>query len=177
MKPRTLIAPEFLREILRCDPETGALIWRETPARPKEWNTKYAGKPAFTANHSSGYKWGTISNEQFLAHRVVWAIIYGEWPVEFIDHINGNRADNRPSNLRSVSQAENSKNAAKYKSNKSGFCGVYWSTHWQRWKASIVVDYRNIHVATSKCIAAAVIARHIAEIHNGFHANHGRNLL
>ena len=162
-----------LRKLLRYEPETGKLFWKRNSIRGKAWNSRYADRQAFTANHISGYKWGTVGNRQLLAHRVAWAIHMDEWPTQ-VDHINGNRQDNRLENLRAVDQLSNSRNAARKSNNKSGFCGVYWSNHWQRWKAHIGVNYRRLHVATSECIAAAVIARHLAEIEYGFHSNHGR---
>lgn len=171
---RKELSIELLKSLLRYEPHSGLLYWRKFPDRGKAWNTKYAGKLAFNADHATGYKWGTVCNDQFLAHRVAWAIHYGEWP-EVVDHVNGDRTDNRIENLRSVSQRQNAMNSSMSKNNTSGFCGVYWSSHWKRWKAVIGSNYHRKHIATSECIAVAVIARHLAEIEHGYHPNHGRS--
>lgn len=58
-----------------------------------------------------GYLILKIKGRQYKAHRVAWYLHYGEFPCGVIDHINGNKLDNRISNLRDVSQLENNRNA------------------------------------------------------------------
>lgn len=72
------------------------------------------------------------------AHRVAWRIVHGEWPASWIDHINGDRTDNRIENLRLATQAENMQNLRKPgKRNKSGFLGVSWDKVVGLWVAQI----------------------------------------
>ena len=61
----------------------------------------------------------------YLAHRVIWALVYGETPEDFvIDHINRISFHNHISNLRAVSVAQNSRNKNKSPNNSSGKTGV-----------------------------------------------------
>ena len=181
----TDMTPELLRRLLRYEPETGKLFWRErTPdmftdgkhsaARVcTRWNTKHAGAEAFTSDSGAGYKTGDIFVKSFRAHRVIWAMEDGEWPPEDIDHINGDPDDNRMINLRAVSHAENQKNCKMQDNNMSGVTGVYWHKARRRWNASINSDGKVIHLGRFNCITAAAVARKQAEIKYGYHKNHG----
>lgn len=102
---KPLPTPELLRKLLRYEPDTGKLYWRErTPdmfedgrmtARQKcrVWNGKFVGREALKSVTSFGYKFGEINGCRHRAHRVIWAISNGEWPTNQIDHINGDMAD------------------------------------------------------------------------------------
>ena len=111
------MTPAELKTLLSYDPETGELTWRVRGV-PRIDN-RLAGKPALIGT-SDGYRVGKIMTQNLKAHRVAWAIYYGEWPKAMLDHINGNRADNRIVNLRTVSPVQNSQNQRPHKSNTSG---------------------------------------------------------
>lgn len=87
----------------KYDPETGDIIYEYCFFKSK------IGKSA-TRNHQTGYKRVKLDGKDYGAHRVAWLLHYGEWPKQQIDHINGNRGDNRMCNLRDVSQTENQQN-------------------------------------------------------------------
>ena len=108
--PKDLPCPQSMRNALRYDPDTGKLYWRMRDDMPKQWNSRWHRKEAFTANHGNGYKSGRFNGKTLFAHRVIWAIVHDHWPDQDIDHINGIRSDNRLSNLRAVSRSENMKN-------------------------------------------------------------------
>lgn len=101
------MTPFELRQLVEYDPETGSLIWKQRDGNAR-LNSKLAGKPAF-AQLSDGYLTGRIKGKNYKAHRIAWAVAYGEWPQGQIDHINGDRSDNRLPNLRVVSNSENGK--------------------------------------------------------------------
>lgn len=101
------------------------------------WNTKYAGKEAFTAIGNHGYLTGSVNDKMYTAHRVIWAIVYGEWPEHQIDHVNAIRTDNRISNLREATQQENNRNLRISKANSSGFKGVSWHSKTGKWVSYI----------------------------------------
>lgn len=178
------VEPDLLRQVLRFEPETGKLFWLPRPAsffasacNPERicnsWNARYAGKEAFTASHNAGYKFGSVFDAVCLAHRIAWAVYYGEWP-DSIDHINGNRSDNRISNMRSVVAQDNSKNAAIRSDNTSGHIGVHWHTLAGKWAASIKGGGKMRHLGLFDDMAFAIAARKRAETKYGFHPNHGR---
>ncbi len=170
-----------LRELLDYDPETGKLVWRErrpemfeSHGSPKQWNDKFAGKEAFTARDSNGYLHGTLFRKSYRAHRIAWAIHYGAWPTGIIDHINGDPTDNRITNLRDVSQTENSRNSKLPKDNKSGRIGVHWVKKSRKWRAQITIKRRPMQLGDFEDLADAIAARELGEQRYGFHRNHGR---
>lgn len=176
-----------LRQILDICPENGALIWRQRPAElfakcaaADSWNRRFAGtradKPPTQRGHY-GYRFVLIFNRPYRAHRVIWAISTGRWPDGQIDHINGDRTDNRLANLRDVGDLENRRNTSVLPSNTSGVPGVRLRTDRAtvRWTARISDGARNLHLGTFDTFEEAVRARREAESRLGYHPNHGRS--
>jgi len=172
---------KLLREAVSYDPETGVLTWLERPAAhfkttraASTMNSTFAGKPAFIYVNNHGYKMGGIFNKKITAHRAAFALMTGRWPDEEIDHINGNRSDNRWENLREVTAFQNHQNQKKPKHNKSGFIGVSWNKASEKWVAYIGANGEFLHLGFFPCVTSAAIARRAAEVKFGFHENHGR---
>lgn len=180
------ISVELLRQLLRYEPETGKLYWRartesmfcdkkHTAAHnAAKWNARYSGKEAFTA-FLDGYKRGAVFTRHYRAHRIIWTMVHGNWPDDEIDHINGNRADNRISNLRSVGRVCNSQNAKRSSANTSGVTGVRWCKNRCKWEVQIMVNGRKVNLGRFVNKADAIAVRKSAERQHGFHANHGRS--
>lgn len=139
------------------------------------WNCRYAGKEAFTAIDGTGYRSGRIFNKTYHAHRIICVLQSGEWPEE-VDHINGDRSDNRWGNLRHVTKRENSKNKRISVLNTSGVTGVYWDKSKGKWFASIQVGGKTKFLGYHATIDLCTSARKSAELQFGFHANHGDHL-
>jgi hypothetical protein len=99
---------------------------------------------------------------------------FGVVPSHGIDHINGNRSDNRILNLRDVPQSLNLKNLRISEKNKSGHPGVYFSRRDNVWHAQIYERGKPIYLGHSKDFDAAVTLRKNAEADLGYHPNHGR---
>lgn len=174
MAKRPLPTPEELRQLLRYDPQTGELFWRPRPhlsARATMWCTRFTDKPAGWLK--DGYLNITLKGQKLRAHRVAWAIHYGEWPRYQIDHINGVRNDNRITNLRDVPAAINCQNQRMSRRNKSGYACVFKVLH--RWRAEVRHNgklYRLGSFDSPEKANEVVKAKH-AEL--GFTERHGRS--
>jgi len=182
---RELPPIKWLHECFELDADTGTLIWKSRPVHhfkttksQKIWATKYAGKEVGTIS-SDGYRVVKVTwngkRPHWYQHRIVWAMHYGQWPTKNIDHIDGDRANNVITNLREVTDQENSKNLRMSKNNTSGHIGVNWHKGRSKWQASITVSGKWIYLKTYANIEDAIAARQAAEIKYGFHENHGRN--
>jgi hypothetical protein len=157
------IPVELLEKLLRYEPETGHLFWKERPLSmfedcggryTAEWccktfNKKHAGKRAFTARGSTGYLTGGIFRRVYSAHRVAWALHHGSWvPEELeIDHINRDRADNRVVNLRLATKTQNGHNRTVV-NERSPYVGVIWFKPTGTWVARIQKDRVVYHLGT-----------------------------
>jgi len=123
---------------------------------------------------SDGYRMVRINKVIYKHSRLVWMFHYGSFPINNIDHINGDRDDDSLSNLRDVTQEENRKNCAMTSQNTSGIQGVSLYKRTGRWRAFIGNNKKRIHLGYFKTQSEAVQARREAEIKYGFHENHGR---
>lgn len=184
MSDRELPSPELLRQLLRYEPETGKLFWLPRTAsffepgkyncnrRCAAWNAKYAGKEALAAKHGNGYLSGAVFDQRVFSHRVIWAIQTGNWPVLQIDHIDGNRANNRWNNLRQASRSENMKNVRSHKGSTSKYLGVSWASRDRRWVARIRVNGKYVSLGSHRSeIDAAIAYDKAAAQHHGSFAN------
>ena len=178
MTTKDLPTPATLRKLLSYDPDTGLLTWRRRPPEMftgerygKAWNSRYAGRPAFVTATRDGYRCGRIFEKSYFAHRVAYAIHYGAWPRDQVDHISGVKTDNRIANLRDVSRTENLRNAAKQSNNTSGVCGVYWHKNSGKWRGLIRVNGKLQSLGYFEDFGDAVVARKAAEVKYGFHPN------
>jgi hypothetical protein len=161
---------KIVMERLSYDSRTGIFKWksRAAPHVPK-------GSKAGSLDKSSGYVRIIISGRKYRAHRLAWLIVYGSFPPEQIDHINGIKHDNRIINLRAVTNAENSRNKSLCISNKSGHTGICYNKKTNKWKAAIGSNYKNVYLGSFENKEDAIEARRIAEINYNYHPNHGRD--
>ena len=183
---KDLPSPELLRKLLRYEPETGKLFWRErTPDMFENgkqssahncvaWNNRSAGKEAFFSQHKHGYRYGRVSGRAYLAHRVIWAMHTNAWPVEHIDHIDGKKDNNVIENLREATRSENMWNQKAPTNNTSGYKGVYWQKTTQKWCARIKKNTKNHYLGLFDCPKEAhqAYCKAAKELH-GKYANTG----
>jgi len=181
---KPLPSQEDINALMSYDAGSGKLFWKERPEKffkegqrkknvCSRWNNMWAGKEAFTSTNISGYKQGTFLGSVYRAHRIIWKMQTGEEPV-FIDHIDGDRTNNRIENLRSVSAVDNSKNISIGTRNTSGVTGVSKTKSGKMWRAFISANEKQIHIGTFRSKSDAAIARKSAEVALGFHQNHGK---
>ncbi|MBD5703291.1 HNH endonuclease [Citrobacter freundii] len=140
------------------EPETGKFFTKDL----KERRTKvdHKGYLKFSAN---GY--GMV-----LAHRAAWAIYYGQLPHQHIDHIDGDKQNNRITNLRLCTHNQNQHNQGIRKTNKSGFKGVSFTKALNKWQAQICCNSKVKHLGFYECKVEAAHAYDIAamEFHGEF---------
>jgi hypothetical protein len=175
----------LLLSLLRYDGSTGKLYWNERPADmfegrkrkasvcAKIWNAQNANREAFTVRCNFGHLRGGIHNKSWLAHRVIWMMVYGTDPDE-IDHINGNPSDNRIENLRSVDRVNNIRNTTERSRKHNLPMGVYKNDALTGYQARIGVNKTYVRLGTFATIEQAEAARKEAEVMYGFHPNHNK---
>src|SRR5580704_1773693 len=116
MKP--VITIEALKTVLDYDPLTGVFRWR---IRPRQ---RACSEIAGSVN-SYGYRMICVAQKIYRAHRLAWFYVYGEWPTNEIDHINGKKDDNRIVNLRLADKQKNQANSKRRSTNTTGFKGIF----------------------------------------------------
>lgn len=126
-----------LREALSYAPATGEFTWNISRGRAAVG--KIAG-----AESVKGYLRIKLDGHLYQAHRLAWLYENGCWPDGEIDHIDGDRKNNRIANLRVATSSQNKANTSLRITNTSGFKGVRWHRQRRRWEARITVSGREI---------------------------------
>ncbi len=162
-----ILTQPILKGLLHYNPETGFFTWIKNRGRlaKKGDESGSIGK--------DGYVRIVIHGRSYLAHRLAFLFMTGDFPIEQVDHINHARDDNRMCNLRACTSSENNQNAMKRKDNKSGMTGVYWHKIARKWSAEITINKIKTRIGFFDDINHAIIARWMAEDETGFHPNHG----
>jgi len=120
-----------IRDYVEYFPETGIFIWKKSPT-PRIKVGDGCG-----SSHGCGYITITVMQKSYLAHRLAWFLTYGEWPINDIDHIDGDRKNNKITNLRGATRQENLRNTGSRKNKTSNYKGVSWDKTRCKWVAYI----------------------------------------
>jgi hypothetical protein len=132
-----------LRERFTYEAATGRLLWAKRVGK----SHAVIGAQAGCISTQSGYRLIRFDGKLFLAHRLVWLYVHGALPAAELDHINGNRDDNRIENLREVTRAQNAQNTSVlWRTNTSGHKGVAFHKQRGKWRASIRRDGKTAHI-------------------------------
>lgn len=151
----------------RFDYKDGFLYWKDFKGC-----VKTPGSRAGATRHHD-YLTVSIAGKKYAAHRVIFGIYHGYIP-DYIDHINGDRYDNRIENLREATPSNNNANTKLRKDNSSGVKGVSFHKASGLWRAEIAVSGKRLQLGYFKSIddAKNAISSKRTELHGEF-ANHG----
>lgn len=126
---------QLAKECLSYDVETGFFRWKTRNSR------RISVGDVAGSKMSNGYINIRVGRNQVLAHRFAWAFVYGSMPSNFIDHINGDRSDNRICNLREAIKSQNGMNAIKPSHGLSSqYKGVHWAKDKNKWATQICLN-------------------------------------
>jgi HNH endonuclease len=133
----------FFKTSLQYDNLKGVLTWSKNYFKTK------IGKEAGTL-HPNGYLYiGFRTNGKFksyAAHRIIWFLFYNKWPEKQLDHINGNKLDNRIENLREASHRENQQNQKRHRAGK--LVGASFNKNDKKWCAYIRINNKGKYLGS-----------------------------
>lgn len=157
-----------LNDYFSYDSITGIVTWKIVVLGGGE-----VGEEVGSLN-SKGYRRVYLFDKHYYVHRLAWFLYYGFWPDGYIDHINGNAADNRLENLREATPAQNTFNKKKSINNTSGVKGISWHKRDKKWQAALECNNKMIFVGYFKNLddAKDAIEKRRLELHEEF-TNHG----
>ncbi|WAX06043.1 hypothetical protein BD26P3_00042 [Phocaeicola phage BD26P3] len=166
-----MITFQEAKELFIYDRDTGIIKWR------KRFNPmQRADLVAGNTSRRDGYTRISFKDKPYLAHRIAMLLSFGFCDDRLqVDHINHIRDDNRLSNLRFVTFADNQRNKTKRSNNTSGVTGVSYCKDRRKYVAQIVVDGANISLGRFVTLEEAAEVRKAAEIKYNYNANHGNN--
>lgn len=174
MKPIPLPDQSFLMECFTYDFQSGKLYWTnrpeshfKTPAACKVFNTRFAGKEAFTAKDGEGYYYGQLNRKHYKAHRIIWKMVHGYDPDQ-IDHDNRVRTDNRITNLKAASAVSNARNRKMRADNTTGYTGVELTP-----SGKFVARFAQEYIGTYESALEAHQAREKLKQSKNYHPKHG----
>lgn len=138
-----LLTQERLKEMLSYDPKTGHWTWlvdTKTGRGAGRVHMK-AGSQAGAVSHAKGYRKIGIDGQRYLAHRLAFLWMTGEWPKHQVDHIDGDGGNNAWNNLRDVTRSVNMQNRKRAtKDSLTGILGVTFNRNRQKWVAQITIN-------------------------------------
>jgi len=161
-----LLLRDLLLEIF--DYKDGKLLWKVA----KGTRTDLLGKEAGN-KREDGYVRIKVNNRLYLAHRIIFLMVNGYLPKE-IDHIDGNRSNNKIENLREVTKSENAQNRKTPINNTSGVKGVCWHKATKKWYVQLQVNKKNKYFGTYDDLELAQLVA--IEARDKYHNQFARNI-
>lgn len=160
-----MITQARIKELFVYDPESGIFTYKRKMGRNGPGDT--VGN-----RHNMGYVKIFADGKSYLAHRLAYLYMTGEFPPDQIDHINHLRHDNRWENLRPVGYAQNSKNKSCRRRSRCVIAGVRWRD--KRWYVMTYHQGKEIYLGSFPDLFSAVCARRSSDIQYGYHENNGK---
>lgn len=158
-----MLTPE--RVLSLFDVRGGCLYWKQ-PRKNVRVGERAGGID------SRGYYRVMVDQKNYYVHRILYMLYHGHTPV-FIDHKDGNTANNSKRNLRACTSAQNAHNRKRPVNNTSGVKGVYWNVNKQKWMARVMVQGKRKFVGYYEDISAA--ERAVKAVRRKTHKEFSRN--
>ncbi|MCZ8945243.1 HNH endonuclease, partial [Escherichia albertii] len=131
-----------------------------------------AGDEIKTSINGSGYRQVCFAGIQMFVHVVVFALHNKRMPLKNIDHINGNRLDNSPKNLREASRIANSRNQKTKCNSRSGIKNVLWNKQKNKWAVQVRTDFGRLYFGNYEDLELACLVA--SEAINKYHGQYAR---
>lgn len=137
-----LLSHDELIKILDYNQETGIFIWKHEQKNGQIKANSIAG----SIHKKTGYIRIGINNMKYLAHRLAWFYVTGNWPIMTVDHIDTIKHHNWFINLREATMSEQGCNIKLRSDNTSGTKGVVWNKRVQKWIVRICINNECINL-------------------------------
>ncbi|MAF36160.1 hypothetical protein CL622_03525 [archaeon] len=175
-----MFSQSYLKQCFDYDPETGVCTWKNRPRSHFKsdrwhniWNKRFSGKVAGFHN-ARGYYSIRLDNKKNYKHRLICMWMGIDIDGMEVDHINGDRSDNRWPNIRVVSKSENLRNQRVRRNNKTGILGVsYFANLTKPWRVTFNKECRKTSTYFVETLFEAACIRKSLENKFGYHKNHG----
>jgi hypothetical protein len=163
------LSHQLVSKLLSYDPETGVMHWLEDRGR--------LAKKGYVAGakDDKGYIRLMLCGKKYRAHQLAFVLMGEQYPA-YVDHINGDRSDNRWSNLRVSDPLNNAKNMRKRKDGNTPFTGVGYMKSHNKWRVRLNHQGESVYIGIYGSLFEAISARESANRKYGFHENHGSTL-
>ena len=151
------MTPQEVRTVFAYTPENGLLLWNIDTCKTKTGDV--------AGGLSNGYIQVKYKQRKYMVHRIIWCYVHGDWPKQMIDHIDGDRSNNRIENLRDVSNAKNQYNRHRLnKNNSTGHMGIIYRKRGDAYIVQITVLGAKKYIGYYKTLFDAIVARQSAEL-------------
>jgi len=161
-----MISHQELLEVMDYDPITGIFIWKK--CRKPQLNGKPVGYSC-----RKGYLLTEVANQKYFLHKLAWYYVTGSYPTGIIDHIDTDKTNNKINNLREATINQNVWNMSISRRNTSGVKGISYDPQRKKWRATLMVDRKEVLHKRFDLLSDAEDA--IREAREKFHGEYARH--